>query len=70
VTRAWSDELVKGKGGLGLIIVVLRYPIHGLYEAEPVWVMHPTSHKKHLVACGAKPKDRLALILDQAIAVA
>lgn len=72
VTKAWADEIAKGLGGVGSIVLVLKEPLppEALNDGrEPCWVLHPRSHKKHLKACGATKEVRWPLFLDQAIVV-
>lgn len=68
VTRAWADELEKGKGGVGAIILVWHQSFfYPNWTPEPVWLLHPRSHFRMVVLTGADPKDRWPMYLNQAI---
>lgn len=71
VTKAWKEELEKGKGGLGSIIRVLKTPILGEHAGcnEILWVLHPASHDAHLKRCGLTITERSPVILNQAVVI-
>lgn len=71
VTAAWADELDQGRGGIGMIVQVLKNPLPGdaCGFKEPCWVLHPSSHKKHLKAVGKTADERYPLFLNQAVVI-
>lgn len=55
VTKTWPDELQEGMGGIGEVVRVWHAPFefwHAPFEFsdadEPVYLLHPKSHLKHL----------------------
>ena len=71
VIAAWSEELDGGLGGLGTIVQILKDPLPGgaCGWNEPSWILHPSSHKKHLKAVKLTVKERYPLFLDQALLI-
>lgn len=66
VIKAWKEELDKGLGGIGFILLVHKDPVTVKGENQKTWIIHPSCHEKYAELCG-NPPGRYPMILDEAI---
>ena len=69
VTKAWPDELQTGMGGIGEVVRVWHTSFEFSDANEPVYLLHPKSHLKHLKFTGANLHERYPFYLSQAIRI-
>ena len=68
VTKAWADELARGKSGIGEIVRVWHEPFNFPDYGEPAWLLYPVDHFRMKKIMGVTD-DRMPFYLDQAIEV-